>query len=50
MSTQFWRFFRVVIKWVEWEGRREGRMGERSRREGSSMYPFLSKEAPVGFK
>ena len=48
MSTQFWRFFRVVIKWVEWEGRREGRMGER--REGLSMYPVLSKEAPVGFK
>ena len=46
MSTQFWRFFRVVIKWVEWEGRR----GRVERREGSSMYPFLSKEAPVGFK
>ena len=46
MSTQFWRFFRVVIKWVEWEGR----TGKRERREGSSMYPVLSKEAPVGFK
>ena len=46
MSTQFWRFFRVVIKWVEWEGRR----GREERREGSSTYPVLSKKAPVGFK